>query len=234
MSGAVYVVIGGGPDGAFYARQLLRAADAGRLAPGAIRVVDRDPACAAAALRDPRLRLEVADWDEWLDAHLADLGPAGQIVPYHWAPHLLLGWLERQAHARGLGTRREPSVPGSGLPYEADTRDGSRALSFATWVCPLTCIEPALCPHTRGPRDWSLCSDLAGGRRPRAPLEHRIVWRCLHHAWGVGTIPVAEVLAGRDRLLAEAAQGERLWLVATASHCHGLAARLRVGPRDLA
>jgi hypothetical protein len=49
----------------------------------------------------------------------------------------------------------------------------------------------------------------------------------------VGTIPVADVLAGRDRLLAEAARGERTWLVATASHCHGLAARLRVGLRDL-
>lgn len=234
MSGAVYVVIGGGPDGAFYARQLLRAAAGGRLAPAAIRVVDRDPACAASALCDPRVRLEVAPWDEWLDAHLAGLGAADQVVPYHWAPHLLLGWLERQAHAHGLRTRREPPVPARGLPYEADTRDGSRALSFATWVCPRTCIEPALCPHTRGPRDWSLCSDLATGPRCALPAEQSIVWRCLHHAWGVGTIPVAEVLAGRDRLLAAASATEGLWLVVTASHCHGLAARLRVGPHDLA
>ena len=231
MSGAVYVVIGGGPDGAFYARQLLRAAAAGRVAPAAIRVVDRDPGCAATAVRDPRVRLEVAEWDDWLDRELAGLAPADQLVPHHWAPHLLLGWLERQARARGLRTRREPPRPVGGLPFEADTRDGSRALSFATWTCPRACIEPALCPHTRGPRDWSLCAGLEAAPGPPAG---RIVWRCLHHAWGVGTIPVGEVLAARERLLAEAGRAEGLWLVATASHCHGLAAWLRAGPAGVA
>jgi len=230
VSGGTYVVIGGGPDGAFYVRQLLRAAAAGRLEPAAIRVVDREPGCAAAGSQDARVRVEAATWDDWLDAHLAGLAPADQLVPYHWAPHLLLGWLERQARAHGLHARREPPRPYGGLPYEADTRDGSRALSHATWRCPPTCIEPARCPHTRGPRHWSLCSELAAG----ASAERRIVWRCLHHAWGVGTVPVGDVLEARDRLLAEAARGDAVWLVATASHCHGLATRLRVGPGRLA
>ena len=57
-----------------------------------------------------------------------------------------------------------------------------------------------------------------------------IVFRCLHLVYGVGTIPVAEAQAARHRLLSEAVQGRRRYLVATSSHCHALATALEVGP----
>ncbi len=109
---------------------------------------------------------------------------------------------------------------------ERATREGDRALSYATWICPPTCIEPALCPHTRRPKDWSLASDLAAGLAGD-PFTGRIVFRCLHLVYGVGTIPIADIQTARDRVLAER---DATWLVATSSHCHALAIALKVGP----
>jgi hypothetical protein len=218
------VVIGGGAVGAGQVRQLLRAAAAGRLQAGRIRVVDRDPNCAAAGLRDHCVEVETAEWSDWLRRHLAGLGPEDHLVPYHWAPHLLFDWLAGEAARAGFRVARGAAPPPRGLPFDAHTAAGDRALSYAAWVCPPTCIEPALCPHTRGPRDWSLAGDLdRDGEWP-----DRVVLRCLHFVYGVGTTPVGEVLTARDHLLAGARQGRRRWLVATSSHCHALAGTLEV------
>lgn len=222
-------MISGGEAGAFYVRQLLRAAAAGRLDTDRIVVVDRDAGCAARRQRDPRLEFAVADWSEWLDAHLGGLGQADHLVPYHWAPHLLVDWLRRQVERASLAAvRGGEALPALGLPFERETRDGDRALSYATWPCPPACIEPALCPHTRGQRDWSLATLLAHA----APgFDDAIVFRSLHLVYGVGTIPIAEILAGRARLQAESRGAGRRFVVGTASHCHGLATSLTVRPR---
>jgi hypothetical protein len=220
-----FVVIGGGAAGAVSVRQLLRAVAAGRLATDRIFVVDRDPACAVARFPDGRVLLEISDWSEWLDAHLDRLGSADHLVPYHWAPHLLVAW-ERRARQAGSSVSRGGAIPPRGVPLERVTREGDRALSYATWVCPPTCVEPGLCLHTRRPKDWSLAADLAAGRAGD-PFTGRIVFRCLHLVYGVGTIPIADIQTARDRVLAER---DARWLVATSSHCHALATALRVEP----
>jgi len=47
----------------------------------------------------------------------------------------------------------------------------------------------------------------------------------------VGTIPVREILAARDRVVGAARGGAgRTFVVATSSHCHALAATMRVTP----
>lgn len=224
-----FIVIGGGDVGGGYVRQLLRAVAADRLETDRIVVVDRDPACAASRYDDPRVRIEARDWSQWLDAHLDEAGPDDHLVPYHWAPHLLLTWLEGQAARAGARTMRRTGPPPRGLPYEAVTSTGDRALSYASWICPPTCIEPALCPHTKGAKDWSLAADLEAPR-PADAVDDRIVFRCLHLVYGVGTIPMADILAARDRLRAGMEQGPRVYLVATSSHCHALATVLEVAP----
>ena len=151
------------------------------------------------------------------------------MVPYHWAPHLLLGWLERQVGQRGGRTARAGGLSPRGLPMERDTAAGDRALSYADWICPVTCIEPALCPHTRGPRDWSLAGDLEQSA-PGERLQGQVVFRCTHLVWGVGTIPVGQIRAARDRLIADILRGGGRYLVATSSHCHALATVLDVQP----
>jgi len=211
-------------------RQLLRAVAAGKLETDRIVVVDRDPACAARSHGDQRVAFAVADWSDWLDAHLRGLSRDDHLVPYHWAPHLLVEWLRREAERATTRSvlRGESALPAYALPFERDTKDGDRALSYASWPCPPACIEPELCPHTLGPKHWSLAKRLA---TPPAGWDEALVFRSLHLVQGVGTIPVAEIHAALERLLALAESGERRLLVATASHCHGLATSLTVRQR---
>lgn len=223
------VVIGGGEVGERYVRQLLRAVHAGRLRTERIVVVDRDAGCAARVHDDPRLRFDVADWSAWLDAHLDGCAPEDHVVPYHWAPHLFLDWLRRQVERTGAVAHKGGEWPLRGTPYEGTTTAGDRALSYATWMCPPMCIEPALCPHTRAAKDWSLARDLSSARAGEPGGGH-VVFPCLHFVYGVGTTPVATFLRARDLLLAGLASGRRTYLVSTASHCHGLATPLTVAP----
>jgi hypothetical protein len=226
-----FIVIGGGEAGAAYVRQLLRAVRAGKLETNRIVVVDRDPSCLASRYDDARVQVVASDWSQWLDRHLDEARPDEHLVPYHWAPHLLFTWLEGQAARAGARTAHREGLSQRGLPYEGPTRTGDRALSYASWICPVFCIEPALCPHTRGPKDWSLAADLEAPRAEDA-VDDRIVFRCLHLVYGVGTIPVADILAARDRMIAGLASGARRYLVATSSHCHALATVLEVAPGD--
>jgi hypothetical protein len=223
------VVVGGADIGAATARRLLQAAEAGRLSTDRIVVVDRDARCTAASIRDPRVELVTAEWSDWLDENLGALSSEDHFVPYHWAPHLLSDWLVRQVSRAGGSATRGGEVPPHDVPVERPTAAGDRALSYATWVCPPTCIEPELCPHTRGPKDWSLARDLETVR-PGEALTGRIVFRCLHLVWGVGTVSVAAIHEARDRLLAGLRRGRQHYLVATSSHCHALAAVLEVAP----
>lgn len=224
---AQFAVVSGGPEGAFYVRQLLRAARAGRAVVDRVSVIDRDPGCAAAAefAAAPNVEVVRADWVDWLEAHLLAMPPGAQLVPYHWAPHVLLEWLRREIAKAGGSSERGAGLAPRGLPFEATVAHGDRALSYASWICPATCIEPALCPHTRGAKDWSLAGDLETPRETDAVAD-RLVFRCLHYAFGVGTIPVSDILAVRERVLE--GLGERSYLVATSSHCHALATTLRV------
>jgi hypothetical protein len=199
---------------------------AGALATERLFVVDREASRADALPPDPRVCFERAEWSEWLDRRLSALPGGAHLVPYHWAPHLFFEWLARQARRGGGEVRRGGLAPSpAGVPYARATGDGDRALSYATWICPPTCIEPALCPHTRGAKDWSLCRDLEA-----APpgFDAAFVFRCLHLVHGVGTLPVASLLEARDRVLAGLGTGPRRYLVATSSHCHALAATLTV------
>jgi hypothetical protein len=224
-----FVVISGGEAGDFYVRQLLRACAASKLATDRIVVVDRDPACPARRNHDARVEFAVAEWSAWLDRNLDALGERDQLVPYHWAPHLLVDWLRRQAERHSLAAARgEAALPVFELPFERETKDGDRALSYATWPCPPACIEPALCPHTRGAKDWSLAGRLADAP---AGFDEAVVFRSLHLVHGVGTIPVSDIHAARARMVTLGRSGARRLLVATASHCHGLATSLTVRPR---
>lgn len=248
------VVIGGGCYGRWYTQQLARAVRAGAAAVGRVTVVDRDPHCRVAVERahfDP-LPLEVvpADWGDylrdWLDP-LADAMPSPaapgegpMLVPSPLMPHLLLEWLEARARAR-WPARAVSIVPlerATGgvlphVPWQRAAPDARHYVSFAEWMCPVNCIEPARCPATRGARDWSLPAALArwlpAAQGGELPLRGPVIFHCLHRTWGVGMIEVATIREADATVASVAADGPARVLVGTVSHCHGALGVLHVG-----
>lgn len=234
------VVVGGGCYGGYYVRQLRRAVAAGAVVCNGVVVVDHDPACAVSATvgaDDPLVRLEVAEWRAYFGRYLATAGPADAIVPSPLMPHLLRDWLLDSARRRwpDREVRIAPLPVPPAVPWERAAPDGTHYVSYATWMCPINCIEPEICPHTRGPRDWSLAPALAAYARdePAHGAEGLVpfLFRCIHRAYGVGMIDVADVQAADAAIATAGAAGNGVdALVGTVSHCHGAVSRLVVEP----
>lgn len=224
------VVVGGGCYGRYYVRQLRRARAAGALTWDRLVVVDRDPDCAVS--RDAEgITLVAREWGSFFAAYLGDAigrdASRDAIVPSPLMPHLMGQWVMSRARARWPGRmmRFAPLDGAVDVPWQRTGDDGTHYVSFATWECPINCIEPRTCPHTRGARAWSLPPTLRAfieterlrGRRIDGPA----VFHCVHRAYGVGMFDVNEVIAA-DALVAQVAAGRRAEiLVGTVSHCHG-------------
>jgi hypothetical protein len=235
--------VGGGCYGTFYASQLAKAKDRGKVDFRTVIVVDRDPDCRARRElgEAPDRQFVRQDWTHFFDAFLLDVSLNASddfIVPSPHMPHLMFEWLLKRARRRwpGRGVTVEP-VPGEiGTPYDrtAPLPDATRYVSFADWICPTHCIEPALCPAIGAPRTWEMgdaVHALADRlRRAGHPVAGPALFVCKHHVFGVGTFAVDAVLAG-DRLVAEAgATGEPVAvLVGTISSCHGAVNLLSLG-----
>jgi hypothetical protein len=143
-------------------------------------------------------------------------------------PHLLFDWLIRRARAREPDRAVDvlPLAAPLGTPYETVAPDDTRYVSYADWLCPTHCIEPHICPVTRGPRTW----DMAEAVRSAAGGGAAVVFECRHVVFGVGAVPVSQVVHG-DRCVAETGrEGPADVLVGTVSACHGAVNLLRLGP----
>jgi len=236
-------VVGGGCYGGFYTGQLEEARDRGKVAYRRLTIVDRDPACPVAGLpEDPARRVVVAEWDAYFDAFLARdrpaEGPRDLIVPSPLMPHLLYHWAARRARSRWPGrvVEARPLDARMGTPYEtvAPTPDATTYASFADWLCPTHCIEPATCPVIRAPRTWDMAEateNLTDTIRRGRPAAGPVLFECRHVVHGVGAIAVDQVVVG-DRIVAEAgASGEAVDIVVgTVSGCHGAISVLHLGP----
>lgn len=232
------IVVGGGCYGSYYVRQLTRARDAGALTWERLIVVDRESDCQVQreSPAAPQLQIAVRDWGSYFAEYLGRAAaaaprepsaPEDAIVPSPLMPHLMGQWVMSRARARwpGRGMRFSSLNGAVDVPWQRSGDDGTHYVSFATWECPINCVEPRTCPHTRGPRAWSLPPTLRAfvetervrGRRIDGPA----VFHCVHRAFGVGMFGVGEVLAA-DALVAQAAAGRAAEvLVGTVSHCHG-------------
>jgi hypothetical protein len=221
------VVIGGGCYGTYHARQLLKACHAGKLAAERIVVVDHNGDCRARRELgdDPLLEVASAEWQDFLDGYLVAQHEDSYVVPAPFSPHLFYHWLVRAcsaAYGRDA-VAMEPASQSLGVPVEIPLANGQRAISYAPWICPATCVEPAVCPATKGPRDWSL----AGAVRrfaadPASGVSESVVFPCYHLAHGIGAVPVRTLLQAREQLLTPTGQRPRRVAVATVSHCHGI------------
>jgi hypothetical protein len=150
-------------------------------------------------------------------------------------PHLMADWLLARAAERWPG-RSVGSAPLGGspaVPWQRAGDDATHYVSFAEWMCPINCIEPPRCPHTRGERSWTMPAavrayveaELAAGR----PVEGPYVFQCLHRAYGVGMLDVGDIVAADRAVAARGALGAASFLVGTVSHCHGALRQIVLG-----
>jgi len=234
------VVIGGGCYGSFYAGQLAEARARGKITFRRVVLVDRNPDCQAVrqGRLPPGFSLAVDDWDSFLDEFLSREppppgAPDDAVVPSPLMPHLMAHWLERLAGRRwpGRAARAVAVVQPLGTPYDVLAPDGTRYVSFADWLCPTHCVEPQICPVTRGPRTWEMREALgqyvAWLNRDR-PVAGPALFVTRHRAFGVGMFDLAEVRRAGAQL-AEAVDRGAVLVVATVSSCHGAVGMLDVG-----
>ncbi|HJU66891.1 MAG TPA: hypothetical protein VJ650_01505 [Gemmatimonadaceae bacterium] len=240
---ASIVVVGGGCYGSYYVRQLLRARTAGRLSFDRLIVVDRNADCAVARAWGHEAAIEIvqSDWgaffDEYLGAARAGSAPnRDAIVPSPLMPHLMFDWLVRRARERWpqRAVERRPLERPPNVPWQRALPSGTHVVSFAEWLCPVNCIEPAMCPAIKAPRTWTMpvaLREYVHGQEPgdSLPLAGPIIFHCEHRAFGVGMFDT-QVVLDADALVARAAASDAAnVLVGTVSHCHGALDVLHVG-----
>ena len=242
------VVIGGGCYGSWYTEQLSRAASRGALLASDIVVVDRDPECKVAVLHRSGefaslpLRIECSEWSSYLEAWLGEGVSALEndaMVPSPLMPHLCLDWLMSRASARwpDRQIRISPLPRDVGLPWEKASPDNRHYVSFATWMCPVNCIEPARCPHTKGPRDWSLPVTVAqyvkklqndDSVKDAGSVHGPVIFHCTHRTYGVGMIDAAPIAQADVDVASWGTEKKIAVLVGTTSHCHGALGLLEI------
>jgi hypothetical protein len=241
------VVVGGGCYGSYYVRQLLRAAAAGAIAARRVVVVDHDPGCRVTLERvddgktDRSLvvQIVVQEWREFFAHYLSaaaahpDRHANDAIVPSPLMPHLMGEWIVDRTRSafphRSISTMPLERLPA--VPWERAGEGGTHYVSFATWMCPVNCIEPRICPHTRDVRTWSMPEELVAYARGEAAGTRPIVLatlHCRHRAYGVGMFDTLEVVDANARVEAAATRGAAEVIIGTVSHCHGALTRLLI------
>jgi hypothetical protein len=234
------VIVGGGCYGGYYVRQLLRAIDAGAVEARELLVVDKDPDCAVAreyGSNGASVRVESREWRAFFEEYLSraaddpSSSASDAIVPSPLMPHLMADWLVERAKRRWPERQvaTTPLTETPDVPWERAGIGGTHYVSFATWTCPINCVEPRTCPHTRGPRSWSMPTTVeAFARRAREAGRNlnAAVLFCRHRAYGVGMFDTAEVLAADASIASAAAAGAAEFVIGTVSHCHGALTRL--------
>jgi len=236
------VVVGGGCYGSYYVRQLRRAVRAGALEAQRVLVVDRDANCAvarglsASSEESPVVEIVVADWSAFFEEYLAGAVrepsrfQADAIVPSPLMPHLMGEWLVARARER-YGDRVVADQPFEHVPvvpWERAGGGGTHYVSFATWTCPINCVEPRTCPHTRDTRSWSLPVRLEEFARDEAAAGRPVVVGtlfCRHRSYGVGMFDTAEVIEAHLRVMSAGTARAEI-VIGTVSHCHGALTRL--------
>jgi len=212
-----YFIIGCGHFGGRAAEQLLK-----RDPHSKIIAIDKN---AGAAKKLSHLPIEtiVDDGLSYLERFLSEGRRADYIipaVPFHLAyEFILLG-------SRPRGAKRVKIPPLSGLPNPEIGKTGDLYTSFADFLCPEDCPEPAqYCTITKQKRPRSLyhvLEDLEG------PFESRVI-HSRQLAPGVGGYSPAALL-DLSKNIKKRMEPHRTILISTSCRCHGVTSALSFSP----
>lgn len=179
-----------------------------------------------------------SDWQpfftEWFRNAIAspDGAQRDAVVPSPLMPHLLSDWIESRVrvHQPLARVQRVPMSTVMETPWQRDSPDLAHYASFATWMCPINCIEPPRCPETRAPRDWTMPATVRAAveraERLGAPYDVVALFQTSHRTFGVGMFDVADALAADASIMTQKDRAHLRLLVASVSHCHGALAEL--------
>ena len=170
---------------------------------------------------------------DWFGAAIADPDATRHdaVVPSPLMPHLLADWVGSRVteHRPGSAVARSPLSAVPDTPWQRGAPDLAHYASFATWMCPINCIEPPRCPETRGPRDWTMPAAVqravAQATERGTPYDVVALFHTTHRHYGVGMFDAAAAIEA-DAAIRAAAAGSMRLLVASVSHCHGALAEL--------
>ena len=157
------------------------------------------------------------------------------VVPSPLMPHLLSDWVEARVvtHRPDAVVSRVPMRASITTPWKRDAPDLAVYASFATWMCPINCIEPPRCPETRGPRDWTMPiavqQAVAAAAAAGATYDVVALFRTTHRAYGVGMFDVTDAIHADAGIVELAHRPTLRLLVGSVSHCHGALAELACG-----
>ena len=177
-------------------------------------------------------------WAPFLARWFADALSAPQIasrdavVPSPLMPHLLSDWVESRvaAHRPGADVSRVPMRARMTTPWQREAPDLAHYASFATWMCPINCIEPPRCPETREPRNWTMPAAVQRAVDAASAVgvtyDVLALFRTTHRAYGVGMFDVTDAMRADAEIAAVAHQATLRVLVGSVSHCHGALAEL--------
>jgi hypothetical protein len=216
-------IIGGGCYGSSYLRQFRKAALRGKMPKTRWVVLDRNPDCQATLEIGPEDPLEFI-FGEWEDILLQSFSnnkikQNDLIIPSPFQGPLIFNWLKKEADLvdRVMLPIQLPEI-GGGLLYEKLGADKlTRYSSFADWVCPPFCIEPQICPVTKGLKSWDM-RDLISNYAVEKNIMKTYFFVCLHWIYGVGGMPADAFLKARS-FVREGPPGD--FLISSMSTCHG-------------
>lgn len=183
------------------------------------------------------ISLVTESWDAFFTRWFADCigapaaGARDAVVPSPLMPNLLADWVaSRLALHRSAAPARVPVSSPPATPWQRTGTEESHYASFATWMCPINCVEPPRCPETRGPRNWTMpaavriAAEAASDRG--TPYDVIALFQTTHRAFGVGMFDVADAVAADRAIAGTTSRPVVRTLVASVSHCHGALAEL--------
>jgi len=194
------------------------------------------------AYRHFPVQVVTSEWapffETWFAEAIAQPALAGRdaVVPSPLMPHLLADWVASRIGTRRAGQEvsRVALAVAPDTPWQRAAPDLAHYASFATWMCPINCIEPPRCPETRAPRDWTMPAAVrqAADRAVElgTPYDVIALFHTTHRQYGVGMFDVRDALRVDQDIQNMAIVPSLRVLVASVSHCHGALAALQTVP----
>lgn len=213
-------VLGGHKLSLAYIEKLLKARDEKIISFDQLYFIDPNTACAVTAKKISGIHFIQKSYVNALSDLLPCLGPADLLIPDHTAPHVLFQLFIDLLQKEGKKVEVLPFTEGLETPYQKNFDSGVCAVSYATWMCPVDCDEPAICPHTKSTRTWDFVKRFSEFK-PQAASLH--TFHAQQLAYGVAQIPAIQIKNEWLKLQSTIRNNSRhRFIVATFSHCHGI------------